>query len=290
LRASAVTPPRTTLRRAAGRRRQNDVRVDRNLSRSFRRYAQKRGAHPSSRPRRESPAGSSIGKRDAPPEARAGGLPACQPRLQSPGSLRSAALTHPAAPGVKARRACLSANGMRPLKPAQAGFLPASRDFSRQAVSEAQRSPIQPPQAWKPGGLVDRQTGCTPGSPRRRASCLPAATSVARQSQKRSVHPSSRPRRGSPAGSSIGKRDAPPEARAGGLPACQPRLQSPGSLRSAALTHPAAPGVKARRARLSANGMHPLKPAQAGFLPASRDFSRQAVSEAQRSPIQPPQA
>jgi hypothetical protein len=35
--------------------------------------------------RRESPAGLSIGERDAPPEARAGGLPACQPRLQSPG-------------------------------------------------------------------------------------------------------------------------------------------------------------------------------------------------------------
>jgi len=31
-------------------------------------------------------------------------------------------------------------------------------------------------------------------------------------------------RRGSPAGLSIGERDAPPEARAGGLPACQPRL------------------------------------------------------------------
>ena len=135
MRASAVTPPRTTLRRAAGRRRQNDVRVDRNLSRSFRRYAQKRSAHPSGRPRRGSPAVSSIGKRDAPPEARAGGLPACQPRLQSPGGLRSAALTHPAAPRAEARRAYLSANGMHSLKPAQAGFLPASRDFSRQAAS-----------------------------------------------------------------------------------------------------------------------------------------------------------
>jgi len=31
-------------------------------------------------------------------------------------------------------------------------------------------------------------------------------------------------RRGSPAGLHIGERDAPPEARAGGLPACQPRL------------------------------------------------------------------
>ena len=129
MRASAVTPPRTTLRRAAGRRRQNDVRVDRNLSRSFRRYAQKRSAHPSSRPTRGSLAGLSIGERDAPPEARAGGLPACQPRLQSPGGLRSAALTHPAAPRAEARRACISANGMRPLKPAQAGFLPASRDL-----------------------------------------------------------------------------------------------------------------------------------------------------------------
>jgi hypothetical protein len=96
--------------------------------------------------RRESPAGLSIGERNAPPEARAGGLPACQPRLQ-PGGLRSAALTHPAAPRAEARQACLSANGMRSLKPAQAGFLPASRDFSRQAVSGAQRSPIQPPHA-----------------------------------------------------------------------------------------------------------------------------------------------
>jgi hypothetical protein len=177
------------LRRTAGRGRQDDVGVDRNLSRSFRRYAQKRSAHPSSRPTRGSLAGLSIGERDAPPEARAGGLPACQPRLQSPGGLRSAALTHPAAPRAEARRACLSANGMRPLKPAQAGFLPASRDFSRPAASEpqfqavrseAQRSPIQPPHARKPGGLI------------------------------------------------YGERNAPPEARAGGLPACQPRLQSPG--------------------------------------------------------------
>jgi len=151
------------LRRTAGRGRQDDVGVDRNLSRSFRRYAQKRSAHPSSRPTRGSPAGLSIGERNAPPEARAGGLPACQPRLQSPGGLRSAALTHPAAPRAEARRAYLSANGMRPLKPAQAGFLPASRDFSRQAVrSEAQRSPIQPPHARKPGGLVYRRTECAP--------------------------------------------------------------------------------------------------------------------------------
>ena len=158
------------LRRTAGRGRQDDVGVDRNLSRSFRRYAQKRSAHPSSRPTRGSPAGLSIGERNAPPEARAGGLPACQPRLQSPGgTLRSAALTHPAAPRAEARRACLPANGMRPLKPAQAGFLPASRDFSRpaepqfQAVRlEAQRSPIQPPHARKPGGLIYRRTGCAP--------------------------------------------------------------------------------------------------------------------------------
>ena len=150
------------LRRTAGRGRQDDVGVDRNLSRSFRRYAQKRSAHPSSRPTRGSLAGLSIGERDAPPEARAGGLPACQPRLQSPGGLKSAALTHPAAPRAEARRACISANGMRPLKPAQAGFLPASRAFSRQAVSEAQRSPIQPPHARKPGGLIYRRTGCTP--------------------------------------------------------------------------------------------------------------------------------
>ena len=113
--------PPVFLRRTAGRRRQNDVGVDRRLSCSFRGYAQERGAHPSSRPTRGSPAGLST------------------------------------------------ANGMRPLKPAQAGFLPASRDFSRpaepqfQAVrSEAQRSPIQPPHARKPGGLIYRRTGCAP--------------------------------------------------------------------------------------------------------------------------------
>ena len=121
---------------------------------------------------------------------------------------------------MEVRRAGLRASGMRPLTPAQAAFLPASRDFSRQAASgnplshQVRRSatrnrhatrcaqrlsePLEPfrlrrdrrarrrvirigSQTWKSDGLVYGRAGCAPSSPRRRASYPPAATSVARR-------------------------------------------------------------------------------------------------------------
>jgi hypothetical protein len=121
---------------------------------------------------------------------------------------------------VEVRRAWLRASGMRPRKPAQAGFPPASRDFSRQAASgttlshQVRRSatrnrhatrcaqrlsePLEPfrlrrdrrarrrvirigSKAWKSDGPGYGRAGCAPASPRRRASYLPAATSVARR-------------------------------------------------------------------------------------------------------------
>jgi len=54
-------------------------------------------------------------------------------------------------------------------------------------------------------------------------------------------------RRGSPTGLSTGERDALPQARAGGLPACQPRLQSPGGERK----HPVAQGSSFRHSKQS---------------------------------------
>jgi hypothetical protein len=121
---------------------------------------------------------------------------------------------------VEVRRAWLQASGMRSRKPAQAGFPPASRDFSRQAASgnplshKVRRSDTRNRHAtrcakslseklepfrlrrdrracrrvirigsktWKSDGLVHGRAGCAPSSPRRRASRLPAATSVARR-------------------------------------------------------------------------------------------------------------
>jgi hypothetical protein len=121
---------------------------------------------------------------------------------------------------VDVRRAGLRASGMRPLTPAQAGFPPASRDFSRQAASgntlshkvrrsdtrnrhatrcaESLSAKLEPFRLWrdcrarrrvirigsktrKSDGLVYGRAGCAPSRPRRRASRLPAATSVARR-------------------------------------------------------------------------------------------------------------
>jgi hypothetical protein len=121
---------------------------------------------------------------------------------------------------VEVRRAWLRTSGMRSRKPAQAGFPPASRDFSRQAASgttlshQVRRSatrnrhatrcaqrlsePLEPfrlrrdrrarrrvlrigAKTWKSDGPGYGRAGCAPASPRRRASRLPAATSVARR-------------------------------------------------------------------------------------------------------------